>query len=669
MKNLKGIKIVNINEYDYSKIDNFETIKRPVGKNYNKRHYVNNFLTFDIECSRIQEIEQSFMYIWQCFDGDVCIIGRKWDEWFEFLKNIKNHLKGRFMVIYVHNLSYEGHFLSGYYDFENDEVFCTDKRRFLKMDMFDCFEYRCSMQLSNMSLENYLKTYNVENLKTKLDYNKIRYPDDELNDDEMLYCINDVVGLHQAIEKQMKLMNVNLFNIPLTSTGFPRKDIKRAMQKYNHVQLLEMQPNEEIYSMMRDAFRGGNTHANRFFANEILENVTSYDRVSSYPDVMLNHLFPMKPFKLTAINDIKRVIELMNKNKSLLIEIALFDVELKNAMFGCPYLSTHKCRNTKDAIIDNGRIISCSYTETTLTDIDLKILLDIYKFSDSYVIKCAYSNYAKLPEMYREIVMKYYEDKTKLKGDDKILYSISKSLLNALYGMSVQDIAKQNILFDRGLFNEDTKTLEYLLERNRRKAFSFYGWGVFISAWARYELHKMIMQCGDKFVYCDTDSVFFIGNVDFTEYNEKQKQICIENNSYAYDKNGQIYYLGMLECDKKAKFYKTLGAKKYGYIDEKGNLKITIAGVNKKKGAEELLKYGGLDAMCDGFIFNESGGNDAIYNDDDFGWYEKDEHKILITKNITIRPSSYTLGLTGDYMRILLYSKKLKYNPKGYKGA
>ena len=659
--------IVNINEYDYSKFDGIETIKKGSGRHLNKRNYLNKFLTFDIETSRIKEIEQSFMYIWQCYDGDVCIIGRTWDEWFEFLKRLQIHLHGRYLVIYVHNLSFEQHYLSGYYEFENDEVFCLDKRKILKCDMFDSFEYRCSLQLSNMNLKTYLKTYEVENLKTELDYDVVRYPWDELSDDDLIYCINDVIGLHQAITKQLHLMNLNIYNVPLTSTGMVRKDIKQAMQKFNHNQMKEMQPNEEIYTMMRDAFRGGNTHANRYFANEILEDVKSYDRTSSYPDVMLNHLYPMKPFKLTFINEIQRVIDLMHQGKSLLVEIALFDVDLKNQMFGCPYLSTHKCRKLKNPIIDNGRVLKADYLETTITDIDLKILLDIYKWNDCYVIKCAYSNYKKLPQMFRDVIMKYFKNKQELKGTG-VKYAIAKSLLNSLYGMSCTDIIKQRILYDGGSFNYDNKSIDELLEKNKRKAFTFYGWGVWTSAWARYELHKMIMQCGDKFVYCDTDSCFAIGDVDFTDYNNNQKMISEQNESYC-DVKGKRYYLGCLELDKECKQFKTMGAKKYGYVDYDDKLHITIAGVNKIGGAIELQKFGGLNAMKDGFIFNDSGGNDAVYNDLDFGIYEIDGHKIRITKNITIRKSSYTLGLTNDYIRLIKYSKDLKYNPKGYKGA
>lgn len=666
MRWVYGNKVIGIDEYDYSQFNKMKTVKKSQGRNHNRKRYCQKFLTFDIETTRIPDIEQSFMYIWQCSDGDVCIVGRTWEEWFEFLKRIRKQLVGRWVVIYVHNLSFEGHFLSGWYDFEDDEVFATDPRKILKMTMFDCFEYRCSFYLSNMKLETYLKTYGVKNLKTTLDYDQMRFPDDELNDDEMLYCINDVIGLHQAIEKQMELMNVNLWSIPMTSTGFVRKDIKDAMKKYNHKQLQSMQPNEQIYKMLFDAFRGGNTHANRFYSDEILENVTSYDRVSSYPDVMMNHLFPMKKFQITAIRDMKRVIELINRNKSVLVEIGFFNIDLKNIMYGCPYLSQHKCRSIKNPVLDNGRIIRADYLETTLTDVDLRILLDIYKFDDVRIIQCAFSNYKPLPVMYRDVIMKYYRDKTKLKHGDPIMYAIAKALLNANYGMSVMNIAKQSIRFNGGSYTEETKPLSDLLNKNRKRAFSFYAWGVWISAWARFELHRMIQLTGSQFVYCDTDSVKYIGDVDFSGYNAEQKEKCIRNGAYADDTHGNRYYLGMLDLDGQYAKFKTMGAKKYAYVEQDGSLHVTIAGVNKKEGAKELSSHGGLDAMRSGFIFVDSGGNDAVYNDENYGEWTDGKHHLYITKNITIRKSSYTLGLTDEYVRILKYSKKLKYDPYGF---
>lgn len=43
----------------------------------------------------------------------------------------------------------------------------------------------------------------------------------------------------------------------------------------------------EQYNMCVKAFRGGNTHASRFYADQILNNVGSYDFASSYPAVVI----------------------------------------------------------------------------------------------------------------------------------------------------------------------------------------------------------------------------------------------------------------------------------------------------------------------------------------------------------------------------------------------
>ena len=49
--------------------------------------------------------------------------------------------------------------------------------------------------------------------------------------------------------------------------------------------------------MLRQAFRGGNTHANRRYVGKICENVISYDMTSCYPAQQVTKKFPMRPFK------------------------------------------------------------------------------------------------------------------------------------------------------------------------------------------------------------------------------------------------------------------------------------------------------------------------------------------------------------------------------------
>jgi hypothetical protein len=81
-----------------------------------------------------------------------------------------------------------------------------------------------------MSLEAFTSKMGVEDAKLDdFDYEKIRYPWTELTEREMLYCINDVRGLVQALKKEMQLDGDTLYTIPLTSTGYVRRDCKKAM--------------------------------------------------------------------------------------------------------------------------------------------------------------------------------------------------------------------------------------------------------------------------------------------------------------------------------------------------------------------------------------------------------------------------------------------------------
>ena len=107
-----------------------------------------------------------------------------------------------------------------------------------------------------------------------------------------------------------------------------------------------------------------------------------------------------------------------------------------------------------------------------------------------------------------------------------------------------------------------------------------------------------------------------------------------------------------------------MGAKKYAYRDDKGKLHITIAGVNKRIGAIELERAGGLKAMQEGFKFIYAGGLEARYSDhpDQDGITEfitEDNVPIRITRNVSLVDNTKTLGLTGEYRDLLTISHKM----------
>ena len=161
----------------------------------------------------------------------------------------------------------------------------------------------------------------------------------------------------------------------------------------------------------------------------------------------------------------------------------------------------------------------------------------------------------------------------------------------------------------------------------------------------RLWLEKAIRLCGHNFIYCDTDSVKYVGTVDFSELNEELQAQSERHGAYADDPAGNRHYLGVYEHDATYKRFVTLGAKKYAYEDDKG-LHITISGVSKS-GAQEMGK---LENFREGFVFRESAGMEAFYND--VAMEEPlsiDGHELIVTPNIYLSQSQYRLGLTQDY--------------------
>lgn len=704
-------KIITVDEFKITDITRrTKLLKRPAGnpacRGKNKRRYKDLITAFDIETTSIDEIRQNVMYIWQwCFywdeDNYFVVIGRTWSEFLTLCDKIAKALADDvYIVVFVHNLSYEYQYLRGVYQFDPESVFAIDRRKIMKCDMLRHFELRCSYLHSNMSLDVYTNKFKAKHTKLsgdEFDYNKRRYWYTQLTDRELQYCVNDVIGLCEALNNEMTADGDNLYTLPLTSTGYVRRDVKRAMHEVNHMFVKNQLPDLPIYQLLSECFRGGNTHANRYYANITIgqyETVKSADRSSSYPEVLCNHLYPISNFIMQpGPMSFEKFMGYMDHNRAIIFRVKMWNVRLKNPYWGAPYLSRHKCRmlqcGTND--IDNGRVLRAVYLETSFTDVDFRIFLDEYDADQIEVFDVATARYGKLPAKLLDVVRDYYKRKTALKDvpGAEILYVKSKNKFNAIYGMMAQNPVKRSIKeigsepvdhvvddynyyrisegFARCMVGDESGYAEVdeddseILEKYNRRAFLCYQWGVFCTAWARYELEeglKLAHADGAAFVYSDTDSVKYIGDIDWSKYNEQKKRQSIKNGAYADDTHGVRHYMGVYEYEGEYKQFRTLGAKKYAYVTDDDQLHITIAGVGKSKGAAELAEKGGINAFREGFMFDAkygAAGIEATYNDHPAitEYQTPDGITIPITSNIYMSPSTYIVGLSGDFSRLL----------------
>lgn len=661
------------------------------GSKTKKRQILDVLAAFDIETSPTPGRTDAHLYHWQLQIGldTPTIHGRTWDDLRLMFSRICAALGDKqTLVIYVHNLSYEWQFLRTIYDFTNDDIFATGDRKILRAYMYDKkLEFRCSYLLTNMGLAAWTKKMGVAHPKLdsdEYDHNKVRWPWDDLTEEELRYCRHDVLGLCEALQAQMARDGDNLAAIPMTSTGYVRRDVKAAMQHWSRLTLRKIQPDPECFRALREEFRGGDTHANRYLAGEILEDVWSWDRSSSYPDVLVNCRYPMSPWRRWTRLSVKELHRLEKLDMALLMRVRFTGIRLKSIQIGDPPLSYSKCREVIRHRLDNGRILYAESLETTINDVDLDVYSRAYAWDDLEILAGWYSAYDWLPDPLRRLIITYYQRKTELKGvaGEELFYDLAKALLNAIYGMMAQDPVKRDIIFNGVTFESGPDDLEAKLAKHRNRAFTSYAWGCWCTSWARLRLYQAVELSGRDFVYCDTDSDKSLTEPDLSAYNAERIRDSKASGAYATDPAGNTHYMGVFEPEGKSTFI-TWGAKKYAYV-KRGRLTITVAGVGKKKGRRELMretlrlripvgchvKRGPVAARVrganrlavdrlllsqfkPGFIFKLAGGTESIYNDLTREVINVDGNRLELGPNIYIRPSTYTLGTTPAYSELL----------------
>ena len=626
-------------------------------KNHNVKYW-NCISSFDIETTADHETAQSFMYVWMWSFDNCVVIGRTWKEWFEFVSRIPRE-EDTLLPVNVHNLSYEFHFLRGVIEFSS--VFAVRKRKILKA-YTDCIEFRCTYFLTHMSLAKLCEKYGVRHSKSDMDYTVYRTASTPLTKDEETYIINDVIGLSECIRAQMAAWKDDLYSIPATQTGYVRREVKNRLN-WKKPLISKHFPDYNTYVDLLAAFRGGNTHANRHHAGKIIKDVKSIDIASSYPAQMLFKKFPMGNFrhyskKVGNLSDSMVTQFLSNPNTALLMRVRFYNIEC-DSLYGVPYLSLHKCITT-NVIEDNGRILYATFCETVITDIDYEIINGHYKYDAIEFTDIYTSSYGYLYKEFTDFIKELFKNKTELKGIDDDLYMRSKEMINSCYGLCAERVLHESYeLINNSIEEKEIENIAEEYAKQSKNAYKLYAWGVWVTAHARHDLEKMIRHTHERgtFLYADTDSVKYLGDLHLDGYNSALIDRAKATGAYGVTKKGETKYCGIWEEESGYKSFATLGAKKYAYVDQKGKLHITISGVSKVSGAHELSDAGGLkrfiEAKDDSFTFDIAGGTGVTFNDDADFHITRNGETIHITPNAYIYEDTSTLSVTSEYERLL----------------
>lgn len=610
--------------------------------NSGRTEYFNIPAAFDIETSSWNDGVDSngnprhfaTMYIWQLGINGVTIYGRRWEEFGFVLETLEKELSlsmDRRLVIYVHNLGYEFQFIRKYFNW--DSVFAMKRRRPVYA-ISGGFEFRCSLFLSNYSLEyigdNLLTKYKVRKLVGDLDYSLIRHSYTPINEKELNYCVNDVRVVMSYIKEKIE-NDGDITQIPLTNTGYVRNFCRKICfyedadtEEERHkiflsykaiMNSLQVQSADE-YNQLKRAFMGGFTHAGVLHANRPVEDVEGMDIASSYPFTFCLY-FPMGPASYYESPEKSFFLDALKKY------CCIFDIEFENLEPAVEFeniLSESRCKCSGDIVVNNGRIVKASKCLTTLTELDFENVSMYYTWTSIRVANLRTYRRGYLPKALILSMLKLYEAKTSLKDVEgrEIEYLVSKMMLNAIFGMAVTDIVRDEFIYDSDTWShiktdKDSAVRKYNKNFNR---FLFYAWGVYVTAHARQRVLRAIYHLAEDYIYSDTDSVKFRNYEAHKDYFEKENdkvyqalfKMC-SHYGIPFDKccprnpNGEKKILGVWEHDTSYELFLSAGAKRYCYLYKKEGLKksklqfnITVSGLNKKFASPYLIhKYAGGD--------------------------------------------------------------------------
>lgn len=555
------------------------------------------------------------MYIWMFSINDVVYYGRTWEEFDEFLFKLNSYNVNK-KIVFVHNLSFEFQYLKSVFNLTN--VLARKKHKVMKCDLEKYnIEFRCSYMMSNCALKFLPKIFNlsVEKKVGDLDYTKMRTAVTKLTEKELGYCEYDCLVVYYYIMRELETYE-RVDKIPLTSTGHVRRELKELVAKdwdYKRQVKKSINVNPHIYNLLTRAFAGGYTHSNWIYTDEILRNIDSWDFTSSYPYILVSHKFPSTEFQECHITTEKQML----KNFAYILIVEFENIKSK---YYNNFISSSKCDEIINGNFDNGRVMSADKLTITITDVDFYFILQSHEFT-KYTIKESYfSRYDYLPKQFIEFVLEKYVNKTKYKNVEgkEVEYAKEKNKFNSLYGMSVTNMIHDEVLYDsvndwyeRALENKEI--VEKLAEE-KKKSFLSFGYGVWVTAFARSNLLKNVIKLDEYVVYCDTDSMKLKEGYDkkvIDDYNDfvirklhfVSEKLQIDFDKFApYDIKGEKRILGVFDNDGNYDEFITQGAKKYAYtkwikkeklkkdancLEIKGDkakvLEITVAGVPKTR--------------------------------------------------------------------------------------
>lgn len=355
-------------------------------------------------------------------------------------------------------------------------------------------------------------------------------------------------------------------------------------------------------------FHGGYTHADRHLIDYLItEEMRAYDFASSYPFTMLTEKVAVEKYHERSDCSVDYILE-HAEEYSYIFKLKLVRPQLKDKSWVFPPLQMSKCLTTINAIVDNGRILQADYCEIYLMEHDLFPIAKYMEWEKAICCEVEVAAKGYMPRWFTDYIYQCFVNKTMLKGGDPVEYAVSKSIVNSLYGMTVQRNISMDIVedYESGDFNAMDVDWEESYNNYIKKPTSIlpYQWGVSVTS-AAYRHIFELYECCEHPVYTDTDSCYGYGwdEKKIESYNQKCKDKLRANGYGPVIRDDREYWLGVAETSDEDVYteFKVMGAKRYaGRSKADGELHITIAGVPKRG---SICLNDDLNNFTQGFVF------------------------------------------------------------------
>lgn len=402
------------------------------------------------------------------------------------------------------------------------------------------------------SVKAIAKMYNLPIQKGECDYNRYRFPDEPISNDDLKYIHNDTEIMLRAIH-----LNLDGGQIKFTQAGNAKYEFRKTFKQDDYEYYFpEITSDEDDF--IRRSYVGGFTYVNPLYQGKDLGEMISMDYNSMYPSQML--------FKPMPYGEPEYCIGKFEIGKTF---PKCYDVCIQH--FACrfylkdkhiPMIATKRLfLRQPDAYMysSDGKQV-----ELYLSSPDIELFFMNYDAYDiewidfmAFRSKCGVFTDEKAAKgmsvddiiresgkgsLYHDYFLKWRTIKEHA-PIGSVERAIAKRMQNALYGAEASNPRRRQ---DIPYLNEDG-VLSYKTDKANDGKPMYLPAAVFTTAWSRYEIITAILNNIDRFVYCDTDSLYLLGH-------DIPDNIKIHDSLYGFFKVEHII--------ERARF---LGAKRYIY--------------------------------------------------------------------------------------------------------